>query len=569
MADAQPKRLLTIWLIAALCVGLALTYRVIGPISCARTAEKAASLAGASSALGLWVIPAETADRQALSKLADLSLLPVFDQGVYIQQSSAERVPFSKINRRALLSAGNRDMNNFVCVSDRAERVEQKGTPVFTDLKRCPEPYVQGYVLSRFEGSGRLTRLWITSSSLFNLFSRDELLRIYLDDRPEPLISVPLQDAIHGRAGEIFAPPFGAGSKFYLAWYYPVVFGSKLIISIDRLLLSASYYHQTDVVLDRERQPRKAARARLDLRDKANATLKGGADGNTSTHRSTLSIPAGQTVTAFDLRGPGTIHKVTLSTSDRETLSHIKLNVYWDKSGSAPDDPPAINLPILALFASELAAPSRSSLILGASTSDKNSPSAVLWIKLPMPYQSRALWVLTNTGANDARVDLALDVAKELPQGDWGHLTTQYHETKAPTKLAFHPLAKAEGPGRLVGVCLSMEGHGIGRADENPNPYNFLEGDERGVVDGKLAVAGTGTEDYFNNAFYFAGGDFATAFAQAMKDPPLPEGQVVACRWHVLGDAIDFTDNLDLAIEIGPADPSLLDRYRSVAFVYR
>lgn len=556
-------------LLAALCVGAVVIGRVIDTVGCSRAAEKAASFAGVSSTSALWVMPKETSDQQALSRLSDFGLLPVFDQGVYVQQSSAERIPFSNIVRGTLRSEGNRDMNNFVCVSDRAERVEQKGTPVVTDLKRCPESYVQGYVLSRFEGSGKLTRLWITSSSVFNLFNRDELLRVYVDDRPEPLIAVPLQDAIYGRAHEIFAPPFGADGKFYLAWYYPVVFSSKLIISIDRLRLSNSYYHQTDVILDRERQARKAAHARLALRDKATATLKGRTGRTTSTQRRTLNIPAGRLVTAFDLQGPGTIHQVTLRTTDRKTLSHIKLSVYWDKSGGAPFENPAIDLPILALFASELAAPSRSGLILGAFSSNTDSPSTRLWLKLPMPFKSRALWVLENTGISDAQVDLALEVAQELPQGVWGYLTTQYHETKTPAKLAFHPLAKAQGRGRLVGVCLSMEGHGIDPPDRNPDPYSFLEGDERAVIDGRLAMAGTGTEDYFNNSFYFAQGDFATPFAQAMKDPPLPEGQVVACRWHILTDAIDFTDNLDMTIEIGPADPSVLDRYRSVAFIYR
>ena len=50
---------------------------------------------------------------------------------------------------------------------------------------------------------------------------------------------------------------------------------------------------------------------------------------------------------------------------------------------------------------------------------------------------------------------------------------------------------------------------------------------------------------------------------------PVEHGKVSACRWHVLGDVIDFQSSLRVEYEIGPGDPSLLDRYRTVAFYYR
>lgn len=46
-------------------------------------------------------------------------------------------------------------------------------------------------------------------------------------------------------------------------------------------------------------------------------------------------------------------------------------------------------------------------------------------------------------------------------------------------------------------------------------------------------------------------------------------GRASACRFHFGNDAIDFGKSLDADLEIGPGDPSLLDRYRTVAFVYR
>jgi hypothetical protein len=104
-------------------------------------------------------------------------------------------------------------------------------------------------------------------------------------------------------------------------------------------------------------------------------------------------------------------------------------------------------------------------------------------------------------------------------------------------------------------------------------PLNFLEGDARGIIDGTLAIRDTGTEDFFNGSFYFEDGSQATPFAQAWgvvdDRPDLPgHGEANACRWFVLGEAIDFDESLDLSFEIGPGKPHTLDRYRSVAYAY-
>jgi hypothetical protein len=44
---------------------------------------------------------------------------------------------------------------------------------------------------------------------------------------------------------------------------------------------------------------------------------------------------------------------------------------------------------------------------------------------------------------------------------------------------------------------------------------------------------------------------------------------VSACRWHILGAAIDFHQSLDLSLEIGPPDPASLNRYVTTTFLYR
>jgi hypothetical protein len=188
-----------------------------------------------------------------------------------------------------------------------------------------------------------------------------------------------------------------------------------------------------------------------------------------------------------------------------------------------------------------------------------------------MPFATQAVIVLNNH-ATAATVDVAIDGLPSLPTEPWGHLVAIRSETLGPTTNAYHPVVTASGEGRLVGVCLMAEGH------SSPllpafirGPLNFLEGDEQIKIDGQT-FRGTGTEDYFDSAFYFDRAAAGFPFAQwggKVADVPNDNGKVSACRWHILGAAIDFHQSLDLSIEVGPPDPASLNRYVTTAFLYR
>ena len=129
------------------------------------------------------VIAEETADEQALATMTDWSALPVFAEGIYRQQSSADRATGKPV-MQPLWENGNRDMNNFLCASDSAEAPKSR-VPFVLDLNSCPEAYVRGFVMARFEGSGRLSRVWLTAASIRRNAADRELVRIYVDDKQE------------------------------------------------------------------------------------------------------------------------------------------------------------------------------------------------------------------------------------------------------------------------------------------------------------------------------------------------------------------------------------------------
>ncbi|MBW2455055.1 MAG: DUF2961 domain-containing protein [Deltaproteobacteria bacterium] len=506
-------------------------------------------------------IALELADEAALDTLSDWAGLPVLRTGTYRQQSSedrdtGERAPI------ALWRRGNRDMNHFVCASADADPPRDQ-TVFVVDQEQCAEPYVRGYVLSRFVGAGRLARLWMTAASFRQKPPDREVLRIYVDDRREPVVEAALSRVLDGTAGEMFARPFGAGSFRRMAWYYPVVFANKLIVSIDHLDSRDLYFHQTGVVLDEKQRVRRAPRRRLTGRDDVLHLLRSSEPMKGTARTKRVSLGPDDTVETHQLTGPATIveARTRVAREALDKLARVTLQARWDDAAD-----PAIDLPLSVLYGATAAPPADPSLDLGGT---REGNDVILSLRLPMPFASQARWSLTNEGTEPVELELELRAVDGVPTQPWGYLTAQHFGTDWP-RHTHHPMVLATGPGRLVGVCMAMTGHGMGSGG---HPFNFLEGDEVGIVDGTLALPGTGTEDYFNGAFYFEDGPGATPFAQVWnilrKVPGAPgQAHVSTCRWHVLGDAIDFADSLDLSMEIGPGLPSLLDRFDSVAFLY-
>jgi hypothetical protein len=186
-----------------------------------------------------------------------------------------------------------------------------------------------------------------------------------------------------------------------------------------------------------------------------------------------------------------------------------------------------------------------------------------------MPFATSAALELTSLAGAPVALELGLRGDASVPEQIFGNLYAEVRTSVAPATASHHPITSVAGRGRHVGTCAMLEGHGL--ADSNlSDPHNFLEGDFRGVIDGALDLRDTGSEDYFDSCFYFESGPFGFAFAQAWGVDVIGEqGRANACRWHVLTDAIDYQTSFALDLEIGNGNPSLLDRYRTIAYGYR
>ncbi len=508
----------------------------------------------------------EPADREALERMSSWRTLP--ELGAvhrYVQQSSRDRGVGSDA-RLPLSERGNRDFNNFVCAGPDAVLNRSSRETLHFDEEICEETYVRGAVLARFEGSGHMARLWLGANSLMNGPADDEVLRIYVDDDPRPKVDAPLAEALDGRAGEIFAPPFGAGSSQRLSWYYPVAFRKKLIVALDHIDGRDFYNYQVDAVLDSQPAFEPLPESRLFQRDVAARQLSDKfhpAGLQPLLHEPIEVALEAERTQSVQLTGPSTIQelRVRFPEADLPRMAAVDIRIAWDGAAAA------IELPLLDLLGGSVP-PDHTSHAL---TSYFEGSDRVLALKLPMPFERTADVTFHNRGDAAVRFELRLNGERGVPAGSFGKLHVQPRETVGPTSEPVHEAASASGRGRLVGVCGRLEGHADVSAGFQRDHLNFLEGDVHAVVDSEQALDGTGTEDYADAGRYYATAPHASPFAQAwgVESGMYPPARASFCRWHVLGTELDFERSFSLTFELGgQQNPWVVDRYRTVAYLY-
>jgi hypothetical protein len=124
------------------------------------------------------------------------------------------------------------------------------------------------------------------------------------------------------------------------------------------------------------------------------------------------------------------------------------------------------------------------------------------------------------------------------------------------------PILKVKGEGAFVGLVLDIRP----APDTNRRTFAFLEGNEMLVADGRK-YEGTGTEDFFNSAWYFPENPFAHQYAGMTQKSTLPPS-VTAYRW-MIPDAVPFKKSFRFDFEHGNGNNSNDLEYRWVAFWYQ
>ena len=263
-------------------------------------------------------------------------------------------------------------------------------------------------------------------------------------------------------------------------------------------------------------------------------------------------IGPGETRVLADIQGPGCIVHFRDNITSREPhhLQMHVLRIWWD---GEPE--PSVEVPIGDFFGVGFGFTERfaSALVCidqrPGGLTDPAAMGAARNAYFPMPFARAARVTLTNEGKQSSRhwVEINYRTWKKAPENLLS-FHAQYRQGTPPPEGPYLIL-DAKGRGHLVGCVLSVKNNDGGW---------WGEGDEILDIDGKHAIQGTGSEDYFCESYGLRPGCFPYFGVTLLEEP-----FITAYRWHV-PDPVTFRESLRFLIEQGGGAPP----FRSGNFYY-
>jgi hypothetical protein len=274
----------------------------------------------------------------------------------------------------------------------------------------------------------------------------------------------------------------------------------------------------------------------------------------------------GQSIVLADLQGPGMVTHiwVTIAANEYGWPRLLRLQVYYDDSPIA-----SVDAPVGDFFGVGLGQERDLNSQMVRNTSSGRARNSY-W---PMPFRKRCRILITNEGTRRvSNLYYHVDWRKleSLPPGT-RYFHARYRQ-ELPTVMGRHyEFLNVKGRGHYVGTVFSIIQNEAGW---------FGEGDEFFFVDGKAKpnIEGTGTEDYFNDAWTLRESS-APYFGVTIAQGTGLGSRMSAYRWHV-PDPVPFESSLRFNIEHAGwtyrADGSVRsgfeerkDLFSSVAFWYQ
>jgi hypothetical protein len=244
----------------------------------------------------------------------------------------------------------------------------------------------------------------------------------------------------------------------------------------------------------------------------------------------------GETTVLADLTGPGVVTHMWITIADSEYgwPRLLRLRVYYDGSPV-----PSVDAPIGDFFAVGHGFEGKVKSLMVVDSSDGRARNSY-W---PMPFQKSCRITVTNEGRRR--------VSNLYYHVDWEKLpslpaNTPYFHARyrqllpAPGDGSRYEFLNVKGKGHYVGTVLSVVQAEAGW---------FGEGDEFFWVDGapKPSIEGTGSEDYFNDAWGLHVND-GPYYGVTVAEGTGLGSRMTAYRWHLL-DPVPFQKSLKFEIE--------------------
>lgn len=416
-------------------------------------------------------------------------------------------------------------------------------------------------------------------------------LRIFIDDDTRPLVDMKCEEFFAGRTAPFVRPVTGPmGGANYT--FFPIPYRKSLRIQTTAVPGSEfpyGVYYQVTYQTFPEGTPVESLKLPLSAADTAayeqalEAWRHPGTDPKPArdsqiTVTKELSIPAGARVDAARLEGAGVIDRlrIRLDPDAPELLRSTLLKIRWDR-----ETKDSVDCPIGDFFGNGFRRDQYRSLPMGL-TEDG-------WYSyFSMPFGSRARITFVNEDAKrPVRITLRMVYRKTdglapgtgLFHAKWRReevvATDLYYENNSG-EYNYHAL-DVHGAGRFLGMNLNVF---------NRHTLWWGEGDPMIFVDDEPwppAIHGTGTEEYFNDAWGFhryisaVGADKGTKERNIIPvsgvlmgggEEPLQGFGGNAIFSFNLTDSVPFTKRIQVTVEHGQEQNDLTNDYSSTAYWY-
>ena len=243
----------------------------------------------------------------------------------------------------------------------------------------------------------------------------------------------------------------------------------------------------------------------------------------------------GETTVLADLQGPGVISHIWLTIADNEYgwPRLLRLRVYYDGS-----ETPSVDSPVGDFFAVGNGVEGEVESLMVRNSSDGRARNCY-W---PIPFRKSCKVTITNEGRRRVSMLYYHVDWQKLPSlpAHTPYFHARYRQAlPAPADGSHYEFLKVQGRGHYVGTVMSVVQAEAGW---------FGEGDDFFWVDGqKPSIEGTGSEDYFNDAWGLHVND-GPHYGVTVAEGTDLGSRMTAYRWHLL-DPIPFTKSLKAEIE--------------------
>lgn len=417
-------------------------------------------------------------------------------------------------------------------------------------------------VIFDVKGAGVINRIWTPTPT-------HDTLDFYIDDAPQPVLSINYMDLFSGKVYPFVQPLCGNQVGGYYC-YFPILFQKHcVIVSRGKKMMfhQVGYrlYNKGTVVQPFSKNNYAEIKNALESISSlwnSNETNKAKSiaamNAGTKIFDTFFSVKPGDTKQIFSLNKGGRVTGIEISPSGSfaSLYKNIIMRVFWDD-----ETKPAIDCPVADFFGFAYGKPSMQSLLVGTENN-------TCYSFLPMPFDKKARVTFTSLAAKDSvlpAIDMHVKIYYTLQPRDavkegkfYAYRNSEKTKDGKP-----HVFLDARGKGHYIGSVLQAQGLNTGMT-------LFFEGDDSTVIDNEMRFHGTGSEDYFNGGWYALLNRWDAAMSLPLHgalDYSLSFARTGGYRFF-LSDKISFEKNIYQSIEHGGEHNSVPGFYTSVSFFY-